>query len=372
MLASVKDWFDVPAVHDFLSILPTVHHWRFDWPDIVFDEPWILWGLVAVPMIMGLYWIKRQPALGHSRLPTRKFSLRGAVTVALLSTMVLSVGAGTAFLVGARAHPEKVELQPGDVILVRDLHFAIDRSNGNMTEFIGSAAHQSDDTKIIQPPPGTCGTQENWGYRKLDAAAYAACKVAEAFPNDRKSLATFDGNTQCCSPGLNADPRFFNQRVRFVNQQLGDNNTNFEDKNGVFSVMLDFIKQKSQSSARVLLVFTDGDGTMTDETIAKWIQRIKEEHVTLICGGPGKDTTATDPDTDAIVKLCNGAGGMIVDISTPQGIQSVIDKIRTLTPSEVKLPSRDNLRPVQEAFLFLAAMAWAMAGLSWAALGRIR
>ena len=102
-----------------------------------------------------------------------------------------------------------------------------------MSEPIGSSASHGSDDSARQPPPGTCGTQANWGFRKIDSAAYAACKIAEAFPNDRKALATFDGNTQCCSPGLNADGRFFNQRVRFVNQQLGDNSTNFEDKNGV-------------------------------------------------------------------------------------------------------------------------------------------
>ena len=60
---------------------------------------------------------------------------------------------------------------------------------------------------------------------------------------------------------------------------------------------------------------------------------------------------------------------MIVDISRPQGLQTIITKIRSLQPSEVKLPSRDNLRPVHEGFLLLALLAWILAafllGSSW-------
>lgn len=368
----LKDFFDVPAVHDLINILPSLHNGSIEWPDITFDQPWILWGLVAVPIVMTLFWAKRQPAVGHSRLPKRKRSLRGAVTFVLLGIMALSVGAGTAGLIGARAHPEKVEVLPGDVMMVRDLHFVIERTSGDMAEYIGSGAHAAD-TANSTPPPGTCGTQINWGPRKIDSSVYAACKIAEAFPSDRKALATFDANTQCCAPGLNPDPRFFNQRLRYVNKQLADNNvTNFEDKNGVFQTMLDFIKQKSSSQARVLLVFTDGDGTLTDEAIKKYVDRIKAMHVLLICGGPGKDTVATDPESDAIVKVCKQSGGIIVDISTDRGVNLIIDTIKGLPPSEVKLQSRENQKPIHTAFLLFSAIAWGFAAMSWGALGRIR
>jgi hypothetical protein len=94
--------------------------------------------------------------------------------------------------------------------------------------------------------------------------------------------------------------------------------------------------------------------------------------VTLICAGPGPDTVATDPDSDAIVKLCKQSGGIIVNVATPEGIQQAIDKIKALPPTEVKLPSIDNLKPIHNAFLFLAALAWGLTALMWAALGRVR
>jgi hypothetical protein len=342
------------------------------YPDVTFAEPWILWGLCAVPVVAALYWVKRQPAVGHTRLPKRGRSFRGALTFALMATMTLSLGVGTAALIAARAHPQKIEITPGDIAMVRDLHFAIDVSNGNMSEQITSAAHTTADGSQPEPPKGGCGVQADWGPRKIDNAVYAACKIAEAFPTDRKSLATFDSVTQCCAPGLNRDSRFFDQRIRYVNKRFGDNQTNYEDKNGVFQIMLDYMVAKSTSTSRVLILITDGDGTLTDESIDRYVRRIRAMHVQLICAGPGPDTVATDPDTDAIVKLCKQSGGIIVNTSAQDGIQKAIDKIKTLPPTEVKMPSIDNLKPIHTAFLFLAAIAWGVTVLSWAALGRVR
>lgn len=372
MLSAVRDFFDVPAVHDFMSILPTVRDGSIHWPDVIFAEPWILWGLCAVPVVAALYWVKRQPAVGHTRLPKSRLGFRGALTVTLMTTMALSLTVGTAALIAARAHPQKIEITPGDIAMVRDIHVAIDNSDGNMSEQITSAAHLTKDGSQPEPPKVGCGQQEDWGPRKIDAAVYSACKITEAFPTDRKSLATFDGATQCCAPGLNRDPRYFNQRLRYVNKRFGDNQTNYEDRNGVFQIMLDYMTEKSTSASRVLLLITDGDGTLTDESIAKYVRRIRSMHVTLICAGPGPDTVATDPDSDAIVKLCKQSGGIIVNVATPEGIQQAIDKIKALPPTEVKLPSIDNLKPIHNAFLFLAALAWGLTALMWAALGRVR
>jgi hypothetical protein len=364
-------FLDVPAVHDLLDLMPIHHTWGYEWQEVNFDQPVILWGLVAVLPLMIFAWRKRQPALGHSRLPRRAFSMRGVFTIILMLFSSVTEGASTALLIVALALPQMMQVLPGDVVMVRDIHFAIDQSNGNMSEYIGTTAHQQDDSKNSQPPPGTCGEEKNWGYRKIDNSAYAACKIAQAFPDDRKSLATFDGHTQCCQPAVNSDWRFFNQRIRYVNQQLGDNTTNFEDENGVFNVMLGFIEQKSTSNSRVLVILTDGDGTLTDESIQRYVQRIKADKVTLICTGPGQDTTATDPPTDAIVKLCNQAG-MIVDTSKEEGIQKIIEKIKSLPPSEVKLKSKSQPRPVHEAFLLAAALAWLLSRLAKWLLGRIR
>ena len=372
LLNTLRTFFDVPAVHDLLDLMPIRHTWGYEWQEVNFDQPEILWGLVAVLPLIIFTWRKRQPALGHSRLPRRRFSIRGIFTFVILAFTTFSVGVATSALIIARAHPQMMQVLPGDVVMVRDIHFALDKSNGNVSEFIGSTQHQQDDSKNSQPPPGSCGDESNWGFRKIDNEVYAACKIAQAFPDDRKSLATFDGGTQCCAPAVNSDWRFFNQRIRYVNQQLGDNQTNFEDENGVFNVMLDFINQKSTSNTRVLIVETDGDGTLTDESIQRYVQRIKAMKVTLICAGPGQDTIATDPPTDAVVKLCHQANGMIVDTSKEEGIQKIIDTIKSLPPSEVKLKSRTQPRPVHEAFLLLSAVAWAFAALGWALLGRIR
>jgi hypothetical protein len=366
------DFFNVPAVKDLIDILPVHRSSGWEIPDLTFEQPHLLWWLVIVPPLMLLLWRKRQPSVGHSRLPSGAISMTGLRTLVLLSVTTLSVGVAVSALIIARAHPQKLEVMAGDIAMVRDLQFAIDKSNGNTSEYIGSNAHQQDDKAIPEPPRNECGEQQNWGHRKIDNEVFAACKIAQAFPHDRKSLATFDGATQCCSPAINNDWRFFSQQIRHVNRQLGDNYTNYEDGNGVFQVMLDFISQKSKAASRVFLLFTDGDGTLTEESVNKYATRILKMNVTLICGGPGADTVATDPESDALVKLCKKAGAMIVDTSTAAGIEQIIAKINSLPPSEVKLQSKANPRPVHEAFLLIAAIAWTLAGLGYAMLGRIR
>ncbi|MDR3612661.1 MAG: VWA domain-containing protein [Candidatus Obscuribacterales bacterium] len=366
------DFFHVPAVQDLIDLIPVHRQNGWEVPDLTFEQPAFLWWLVIVIPLMILVWRKRQPSVGHSRLPSGAISMTGFRTLVLLTFTTLSVGVAVSALIAARAHPQKLEVMAGDIAMVRDLQFAIDKSNGNTSEYIGSLAHQQDDKAIPEPPRGECGEQENWGPRKIDNEVFAVCKIAQAFPHDRKSLATFDGATQCCSPALNNDWRFFSQQIRHVNQQLGDNNTNFEDDTGVFQVMLDFISRKSTAASRVLLVATDGDGTLTQESVDKYAARIRRMNVTLICTGPGADTVATDPPSDALVKLCKSAGGIIVDTSTAVGIEQIIAKIRSLPPSEVKLESKATPRPVHEAFLLLAAIAWFLAGFGYASLGRIR
>ncbi|MEI5604401.1 hypothetical protein WB307_49210, partial [Streptomyces brasiliscabiei] len=82
-----------------------------------------------------------------------------------------------------------------------------------MSEYIGNARHEQNDKNFGHPPANDCGQFEQWGGRKIDLSAYAACKIAAAFPKYRKSLATFDGATQCCSPAANSDQRFFDERI---------------------------------------------------------------------------------------------------------------------------------------------------------------
>jgi hypothetical protein len=355
-----------PAVSDMSLVLP----WH--WSDLRFERKLLLWGILAAPVIAVLCWKKNQPAVSHTRLPRTRASVRGLLTILMLIGACGLTGVGVASLVTAVARPDKIEIQNGGTVMVRDLHFAFDISQGNMNEDIGSEAHSNPDDYSANPDRGNCGTQADWGTRKIDASAYAACKIAQAFPNDRKSMSTFSGSTQCCAPALTTSQQFFDQRLRYINQQFGDSDTNYEDDQGVFHVMLDFIKERGKSRTQVLIVFTDGDGTMTDEHIQKFVNELKERHTFLICAGPGQDTVATDPDSDALVKLCNQAGGVIANVAYDYGIQQVIDAIRALPPSEIKLDSKEVFRPVHEGFILFGFINLAIAFALFAAAGRIR
>lgn len=366
ILQTALGFFDVPAVHDMQALLPS------NWTQLHFEQPWFLWGLIAVPFIAVLFWKKRQPAVTHTRLPRARTSLRGVLTIAGLVTMCILVAASTGSWITALAHPDIIEIQPGGTVMARDISFAIDISQGNMDEDIGSELHTNPDQYIASPDRGDCKTQADWGTRKIDAAAYAACRIGAAFPNDRKALATFSGSTQCCTPALTTSQEFFDQRLRYVNRQFGDSDTNFEDDQGVFHTLLDFMKLRGKSKTQVLIIITDGDGTLTDEHIQMYANYIKDHNIFLVCGGPGDDTVATDPDSDALVKVCDQAGALRVNVATEDGIQQVIDAIRKLPPTSIKLDSKEIYRPVHEGFILFGFITWALAAGLFAALGRIR
>lgn len=365
--------WNLPVVRELVSLLPVHRLWGWDFPPLTFAQPLILSGIALVPLLLWLVYRQRQPALVHSRLPVRQrsFAKNALVIVFMLLALILD-GVGVSSLVASLAKPTHLEAKPDALEQSVDLHFGIDKSSGNMSEFIGNARHEQDDSKFGKPPATECGEPAQWGHRKIDLSAYAACKIAEAFPKYRKTLATFDGGTQCCSPGANSDKRFFDQRIRLVNQQLGDNNTNYESETGIFSVLLSFIEQKSKSDNRVLFIFTDGDGTLTDESVNKWSARIKDDKVVLYCGGPGADTVATDPETDAIVKLCHQAGGKIVNLSVPDDIQKMIDEIRLLPPSQLLIEAKAEPRPIPGPFILIGLVCIGLARLAWALLGRLR
>jgi hypothetical protein len=370
---TVRSLVDLPVISELRSLLPIHHQWGWEFQPVTFEQPLVLWVIAGVPLLLWLIAMQRQPALVHSRLPLRRRSLLSNVTtMTILALTLLSTAVGSSALIASLAHPNHLEAKPDALEMSVDLDFAIDKSNGNMSEFIANVDHEQNDANFGHPPDNDCGKSEQWGHRKIDLSAYAACKIAAAFPKYRKSLATFDGGTQCCSPAANSDSRFFDQRIRLVNQQLGDNGTNYDTKDGVFNVMLNFIQAKNKSENRVLFVFTDGDGTLTDEMIAKYARGIRDRKVVLICGGPGADTVATDPETDAIVKLCKRAGGTIVNLSVPDEVQKAINIVAALPPSQVVIEAKAEPRPIQGPFIFVGVVCLMLSALGWAALGRLR
>jgi len=370
---TVRFLVNLPVITELRSLLPVHHQWGWQWQPITFEEPLALWVIALVPLLLWLLYRQRQPALVHSRLPVRRRSLASnATTAAILGLTLLLTGAGVISLIVARANPNHLQEKPDSLELSVDLTFAIDKSIGNMSEHIGSSEHEQNDANFGHPPDNDCGQASQWGARKIDVSVWAACKIASAFPKYRKSLGTFDGKTQCCSPAAISDARFFDQRIRLVNQQLGDNGTDYDSKDGVFNVMSNFIETRSKSENRVLFVFTDGDGTMTDEMVAKYARRIKDDKLVLVCGGPGSDTVATDPATDALVKLCNEAGGKIIDLTQASDLQQAIDIVSALPPSEVIIPGKAEPRPIQGPFILIGLVCLVLARVGWAFLGRLR
>jgi len=373
IIDTVRSLTNLPVITELRSLLPVHHQWGWEFKPLTFEQPFALCAIVAVPLLLWFLYRQTQPTLVHSRLPVRRRSfLSNGVTAVILGLTLLFTGVGVSSLIVARAHPDHLEAKPDALEMSVDMDFAIDKSSGNMSEFIGNAAHEQNDAKYGHPPDGDCGEAAQWGNRKIDLSAWAACKIAAAFPKYRKSLATFDGATQCCSPAANSDQRFFDQRIRLVNQQLGDNGTNYETNTGVFNVMLNFIDAKNKSESRVLFLFTDGDGTLTDEMVAQYARKIKGKKVVLICGGPGSDTVATDPETDALVKLCKQAGGTIINLTQVDELQKAIDIVNALPPSEVMIEAKAEPRPIQGPFILVGIVPLSLAAVGWAALGRLR
>ncbi len=362
---------NLPVIVQLRSLLPIHHQWGWEFQPVTFSQPLVLWLIPLAALVVWLIYTQVQPPLVHTRVPHLERSWGANIfTAVVLAFSLLITGIGLALLIAACALPTHLEATPDSMEQSTDIHIAIETTATNMAEGIGTSDHLQEPFGI--PPLGNCGVPSQWGTRKLDLSAWAACDIAAAFPKYRKTLATFDGSTQCCSPAANSDPRYFDQRVREVIKKLGDTNTNYDSKDGVFNVMLDFIREKSKSESRVLIVLTDGDAEVTEENIEAYARAMSDLKVTLICGGPGQDTVATDPPTDTLVQLCHRAGGTIINFALKEGMEKTKEIIRNLPPSPVMNLSKAEPRPVQGPFILLGVVCLITGSAGLALLGRLR
>jgi hypothetical protein len=386
-------YLSLPAVRDLIDMMPTLYLWGIRFPQLHFDYPWIAsFGLVAAPILVLLF-NRRQASLGHSRLPQLKRKRLAALvpTLRLVFLGTVFVGLSTAIAV-----PNKVEPSSQSTAKTVDVLIYIDIST-NVVEPIpayepsyngyGSYPGGSGDApytvtkKALNPPEGTCGAITDWGERKLDDSAWAACKIVEGLPVDRITVGWFDGGAHCCTPPLVLDHKFVDRTIRGINQQVGDGNSNFDgpypvgaEGPGMFQTALDYLAQDGTSDSKVLVVITDGDGTIAPNRYQDFATRLQEMHVHLFMLGPGGDTVADDPDTIDIVKFTRDpkVNGVIIDCSSPDQVQQVIDQIKAIPPSTVKLDSKTEERPVFDAFLLVALIGCVGFGITSAVLGRIR
>ncbi len=330
-----------------------------------FQHSLVLGGLSIILLLGGLYWANRSSQV--------------------MNKLMYATFAGfLACLIVAAAQPKKWDTAPGASITARDIFFGIDITT-NVKEATSTASITiSEDNKAIAQgvhPEHGCGTIEQWGLRKLDAQAYTACKIAEALPGDRIAIATFDGSTYCCTPEYTHDHKFVFRQLQLVNQHIGDSNTNFDgggnasiQEPGFFQKALDYIEKNSKSATKVLILWTDGDGTIQEDRLQEFAKRMEKMGIITIFLGAGPDTVAYDPESDTLVKLGRDprVNALITDPVIPENLQKVIDLIKSHAPSEIKLDDRKVERPIHEPFILLALILFVCFRLCSARMARIR
>jgi hypothetical protein len=279
------------------------------------------------------------------------------------------------------AYPVARRPVPGAAAEVIDVVFAVDIST-NMREIIATGFDMSKEG--LNPLDGS-GTIQEWGGHKLDCAAFACYKIAEAIPFARFSIFKFDGTVYGPTPPLSKDHKFIFRAVRTLNKHYGDSSTDFDgpdpgrqEGEGILTSVLKFFQDQpdrtqfqARSKTKVVVFLTDGDGSIGSDRMGYFTAMFKKENIHVFMLGPGTDTVAYDPATDDIVQFSNGVGAPIIDCARPEQLATVIDAIKQLPTSEVQLAQVNTESPIFQDFLLVSLVGWCVFCVASAIMGRI-
>src|SRR5579875_1426756 len=340
---------------------------------ITFVHPgFLLLTLLALPLIT--LWSRRQTPLGFSHLRLHK-SLRRVPLVAMLPPVLFFLAFGS--MSAALARPQVSDLSAGKTAQARDVLFAVDIST-NMTEPYSDSFYSSSNG-LANPPGGSiptqgCGNVADWGQRKIDLASYAVCYFAVHSKNDRMGLAEFDGNVYWSVP-LVADPQIVQRKSYLLNQYVGDGNVNFDGPTaspqggpGVLQEALDYLKEHGQAQTRVLVIITDGDGSINgnpadgDVTgpnrFAALVAEARQLGIQVYGVGVGADSLSGDPQSNDLNSWIAAVHGTIIDAASQKQMNAMIQRIDNMPASTVKLEQQAGYLDLYQYFLVAALVLW--------------
>src|SRR5579885_3644274 len=295
---------------------------------ITFVHPgFLLLTLLALPLIK--LWSRRQTPLGFSHLRLHK-SLRRVPLVAMLPPVLFFLAFGS--MSAALARPQVSDLSAGKTAQARDVLFAVDIST-NMTEPYSDSFYSSSNG-LANPPGGSiptqgCGNVADWGQRKSD----------------------------------------------LLNQYVGDGNVNFDGPNassqegpGVLQEALDYLKEHGQAQTRVLVIITDGDGSINgnpadgDVTgpnrFAALVAEARQLGIQVYGVGVGADSLSGDPQSNDLNSWIAAVHGTIIDAASQKQMNAMIQRIDNMPASTVKLEQQAGYLDLYQYFLVAALVLW--------------
>ena len=337
---------------------------------ITFLHPSYLLVSLVAPVLVFL-WHRRQPTLGHSSLRLhRNINERSILRVLPPLFFILAATSSAAAL----AWPHADQKLPARTINARYVLFAVDISQ-NMNETYadtetfggygnyGSSGSGSGLTGGTAPAQG-CGTISDWGTRKLDVMAHAVCVVSDGLAGNRFAVVTFDGAAYVDLPFV-SDEQIVERKARDLNQYLGDSNSNFDgpyaasqEGPGVFQVALDLINKASLSKTRVVVMITDGDGSIDSGRRAQLTAYAKQLDVHLYLLGVGFDSAADDPPSNDVNAMTLALGGPVMDAAKSGDLSKLIAEIKQLPASPIPLDEKTTQHDIYQEFLLAAVLLW--------------
>lgn len=285
------------------------------------DPLHLLLGLLFVPLLLA----RARPHLGYSSL--RLFGdLPGVPLWPRLPGWAMGLGA--CLLLMALARPQWGQVVERERRVARDIILAVDLS-GSMKLNLRSG-----------------------GGLKIDLAKEAALRFVKPRKGDRVALFVFDEETYGSWP-LSSDLGIIQEKIRALEPNLSGT-----DLAKPFEKALAHFQDSGQSSAKALILVTDGDAPIPAQLRQEIQRRLTAMgvHVYLV----GIDLVgAVD-----ILDLVGRSGGRVFEVSQVEDFSRAVEEISRLEPSAVVVEKRTRYRDLYPWFTLggLAALSLAILG----------
>lgn len=336
---------------------------------MIFLHP--LW--FSLLLLLPLPWLllRKKDYVGFSSADLLK-GARSNWVMRKLSLVLFSLS--IVFLAIALAKPQMRGPDGTQTIKSRDIIVAVDYSGSMSTRFEGTIApmekgnSELDKELPVRPKPpqrsssyygygyGGYGSegQEEKGNRRLDAAQRAVLEFTRArflaAQGDRMGIMMFDDG-QVFSWPLTDDLKMIYRKGLFIADVSGGG-TNFGNrKPGPIDAAVEHFDERGQSVTRVLIIVTDGEESISPDTMERLVGLIQARGIRLYVVGVGQTLARRDAD---IIRLAQTVGGSVFRVENTTDMQKCFQSIDEMERSPVQVNMRTSYQDRFYIFAFIA------------------
>ncbi len=301
---------------------------------MTFAYPWVLWGLVALPLWAAWRWWRGATDAGVGVPTLADVPVRVSWRVWMRRALPLVRGAALALIIVALARPQQHDVVQVDTTEGIDLVLALDASTSMRTADF---------------PPN-----------RFEAARAVAVDFVEGRPNDRMGLVVFAGRAFTQAP-LTTDRAFLTDAIEAL--RLGQ----FERGTAIGAALATSVNRlrESEAPSRVVVLLTDGRNNRgsLDPLTAAEIARVLGIRVYTIGVGAFEEAPfepEADPESDdevdesTLTAMAERTGGQYFRASDTEALRTIYNEIADMEQGEIETTTYTD---VSERFAGFAGAA---------------